>query len=75
MDENYPEALRDLNETLRLEPRHFGAWSGLGIMFEQMGSPKNALEAYREALKIYPRMQQAIAAEKRLSKISEGQGL
>lgn len=74
-DENYPEALRDLNETLRLEPRHFGAWAGLGMMFESMGSPQHALEAYREALTIYPRMQQALAAEKRLSKLSEGQGL
>ncbi|MDX1292084.1 MAG: tetratricopeptide repeat protein [Hyphomonas sp.] len=75
MDENYPEALRDLNETLRLEPRHFGAWAGLGMMFESMGSPKHALEAYREALNIHPRMQQALVAEKRLSKLAEGQGL
>ena len=75
MDENYTEALGDLNETLQLEPRHFGAWSGLGMMFESMGSPKHALEAYREAIEIYPRMQQALAAEKRLSKLAEGQGL
>ena len=75
MSENYPEALRDLNETLRLEPRHFGAWSGLGMMFESMGSPRYALEAYREAINIHPRMQQALVAEKRLSKLAEGQGL
>lgn len=75
MDENYPEALRDLNEALRLEPRHFGAWAGLGMIFESMGAPQQALEAYREAIRIYPRMQQALAAEKRLSKVAEGQGL
>ena len=75
MEENYAEALRDLNETLRLEPRHFGAWAGLGMMFESMGSPKHALEAYREAIRIHPRMQQALVAEKRLSKLAEGQGL
>ena len=45
------------------------------MMFESMGSPKHALEAYREAIEIYPRMQQALAAEKRLSKLAEGQGL
>lgn len=75
MDENYPEALRDLNEALRLEPRHFGAWAGLGMMFESLGANEQALEAYREAILIYPRMEQALSAEKRLSKVAEGQGL
>lgn len=74
-DENFPEALRDLNEALRLEPRHFGAWAGLGIMMEAMGAEKEALEAYRQALSIYPFMTEAMQAEKRLSKVAEGQGL
>ena len=74
-EENFPEALRDLNEALRLEPRHFGAWAGLGMMMETMGAQNEALEAYREALAIYPTMPQAIQAEKRLSKSAEGQGL
>tara|TARA_R110000787_G_scaffold187716_4_gene299561 strand:+ start:13520 stop:14098 length:579 start_codon:yes stop_codon:yes gene_type:complete len=74
-DENFPEALRDLNEALRLEPRHFGAWAGLGIMMETMGAEKEALEAYRQALEIYPFMTQALQAEKRLAKQAEGQGL
>ncbi|MFT5777037.1 tetratricopeptide repeat protein, partial [Hyphomonas sp.] len=73
-DENFPEALRDLNEALRLEPRHFGAWAGLGIMMEAMGAENEALEAYRQALTIYPFMTQAMQAEKRLSKVAEGQG-
>jgi tetratricopeptide (TPR) repeat protein len=74
-DENFPEALRDLNEALRLEPRHFGAWAGLGIMMETMGAEKEALDAYRQALEIYPFMTQALQAEKRLAKQAEGQGL
>ena len=74
-DENFPEALRDLDEALRLEPRHFGAWAGLGIMMETMGAEKEALEAYRQALEIYPFMTQALQAEKRLAKQAEGQGL
>ena len=74
-DENFPEALRDINEALRLEPRHFGSWAGLGIMMEAMGAEKEALEAYRQALAIYPFMTQAMQAEKRLSKVAEGQGL
>jgi tetratricopeptide (TPR) repeat protein len=74
-EENWSEALRDLNETLRLEPRHFGAWSGLGMIFESIGAEKQALEAYREALAIYPLMPAARRAEARLSKAIEGQGL
>ena len=74
-DENFPEALRDLNEALRLEPRHFGAWAGLGAMFEAMGANEQALEAWREALAIYPYMRDGLQAEKRLTKAAEGQGL
>jgi len=74
-EENFPEALRDLNETLKLEPRHFGAWAGLGSMFEAMGAKDQALEAWREALAIYPFMRDGQQAEKRLTKAAEGQGL
>ena len=74
-EENFPEALRDLNETLKLEPRHFGAWAGLGSIFEAMGAEDQALEAWREALAIYPHMREGLQAEKRLTKIAEGQGL
>ena len=74
-EENFPEALRDLNETLKLEPRHFGAWAGLGSMFEAMGADEQALDAWREALAIYPYMHDGLQAEKRLTKAAEGQGL
>ena len=74
-EENFPEALRDLNETLKLEPRHFGAWAGLGSVFEAMGAKEQALEAWREALAVYPFMRDGLQAEKRLTKAAEGQGL
>jgi len=73
--ENYPEAFRDLNEALKLEPRHFGAWLGMGIMLEALGGEKEALESYREALAIYPLMPQARFAADRLAKQAEGQEL
>ncbi|HPF24910.1 MAG: hypothetical protein R3C08_13440 [Hyphomonas sp.] len=74
-EENFPEALRDLNETLKLEPRHFGAWAGLGSVFEAMNAKEQALESWREALAIYPYMRDGLQAEKRLAKEAEGQGL
>lgn len=74
-DENYSEALRDINQTLTLEPRHFGAWTGLGIILETLGADKEALEAFREALKIYPSLPQARQGVARLRAKVEGQGL
>lgn len=71
-EENYSEALRDLNQALEAEPRHFGAWLGMGFVLEQLGGEAEALESYREALKIYPLMPQAKAAEARLSLKAEG---
>lgn len=71
-EENYPEALRDLNETLKLEPRHFGAWAGLGMLFEAMNAPEEAMEAYDKALEIYPLMPQARQAKARLRKDIDG---
>ena len=52
--ENYSEALRDVNEALRLEPRHFGAWGGLGAVLERLGSKDEAVAAYENALDLYP---------------------
>jgi tetratricopeptide (TPR) repeat protein len=73
--ENYPEAFRDLNEALRLEPRHFGAWLGMGVMLENLGGEKEALDSYRQALSIYPLMPQARFAADRLARQAEGQEL
>lgn len=71
-EENYSEALRDVNEALRLEPRHFGAWGGLGAVLESLGAEKEALEAYQKALEIYPLFPRAKSAVSRLTKEIEG---
>ncbi len=74
-DDNYAEALRDLNEALSLEPRHFGAWTGLGAILERFGSTSEALAAYREALKIHPNLAQAKQGERRLAAAADGRSL
>ena len=52
--EDYAAALRDLEQVLRLEPRHYEALAGLGVILEDLGDKKGALEAYRRALKLDP---------------------
>ncbi len=58
----------------RLNPRHFGALAGLGMIFEELGEPGKALEVYKAALAINPHMTDVKDAVKRLS-AAKGQDL
>ncbi len=62
----YGPAVRDIRQTLRLEPRHFGALAGLGMILEEVDRPADALKAYRAALAIHPWRPDVIEAIKRL---------
>jgi len=53
--DNIDGAMSDLEHTLRIEPRHFTALSGLGAILLKSGYDKRALDAYRRALDVYPR--------------------
>ena len=52
---NYPESLHDIEKTLNLEPRHFGALSGRGLVLLELDQLKGALESFESALEIYPK--------------------
>lgn len=52
--ERYGPALADIERALALEPRHFGALTGLAIILEQVGYPEDALEAWRAVKAIHP---------------------
>ncbi len=71
----YGPSIADIGKTLTLNPRHFGALSGLGMIFEEIGEPEKALEVYRAALAIHPHMEGVLASVDRLEKDVSGQDL
>src|SRR6185312_9957665 len=71
----YGRALADIREVLKREPRHFGALSGLGLILQDIGDDKQALEVYRRALAVYPRMEHIPDVVKRLEEKIEGRDI
>lgn len=52
--DDYDGSIADIERTLKLEPRHYGALAGLGAILQKSDLDKRALEAYRHALDVYP---------------------
>jgi len=51
---NFPASLNDICETVKREPRHFGAYSGLGMIRAEMGEYPRAVAAFELAKKYNP---------------------
>jgi tetratricopeptide (TPR) repeat protein len=47
-------AMADLQQALKLEPRHFSAFVAMGFILEKQGQDRRALEVFRKALLINP---------------------
>jgi tetratricopeptide (TPR) repeat protein len=75
MQKDYGHALADIREVLTREPRHFGALSGLGLILQDLGDDKHALEAYRRARSIDPHLEHVDDAIKALSEKVEGRDI
>lgn len=75
MKHDYGRSIADIREVLRLEPRHFGALTGLGLILQDIGDRKQALEVYRRALAIYPRLHGIPDIVKKLSEEVEGRDI
>ena len=54
MQGNYDASVRDIEETLLREPRHFGALSGLGQIMMRLERPRDARDAFQRTLGVYP---------------------
>ena len=68
-------AVSDIGHALELNPRHFGALSGLGMIFEELRRPQKALEVYRMVLTLHPHADGVPEAVERLEAELMGQEL
>jgi len=75
LQKDYGHALADIREVLLREPRHFGALSGLGLILQEIGDDKHALEAYRKALAIDPHLENIGDVVKTLREKVEGRDI
>lgn len=54
LKQDYAGSMRDIERTLALEPRHFGAISGMGLILMATGDRYGAMNAFEQVLKINP---------------------
>ena len=71
--EDYGLAMADLEQVLRLEPRHFSAVSGLGLILQKLGRKEQALDVFQHVLSIYPLLEEARDAVRSLRSELRGQ--
>jgi tetratricopeptide (TPR) repeat protein len=69
---DFARALSDIRHVLANEPRHFGALAGLGMIMQELGDEKRALEAFRRALEIHPRLERVPELVKSLTDTVDG---
>jgi len=66
------ESLLDIQRVLDLEPRHFGALAGRGLIYQRQKKYSAAQDSFRQALKINPGMDSVKEALKDLQKLEQG---
>ena len=71
----YDDSITDCMKVLELEPRHFGALSGLGLIYMSLDDKPAALHWFREALKQNPHMDNIRDRVEELSREVEGEAI
>jgi len=72
---DYVHSMEDIQQVLIREPRHFGALAGLGMIMQDIGDDKRALDAFRKALAVNPYLEKVPELIKTLSEKVEGRDI
>src|SRR3954463_8373573 len=75
LQNDYTRSLQDIEQVLAREPGHFGALAGLGMIMQELGDDKRALDAYRKALAINPHLEKVPELVKTLTEKVEGRDI
>jgi tetratricopeptide (TPR) repeat protein len=75
LKKDFGRSLADIHEVLAREPRHFGALSGLGIILQELGDERHALDAFRRALAVHPRLERIPDLVKKLTEKVDGRDI
>ena len=73
--DDYGDSLSDIRQTLALEPRHFGALAGFGMILQAMDKDEEAIRVYKRALEIDPRLDKVRESLEALEKETGGKGI
>jgi tetratricopeptide (TPR) repeat protein len=73
--DEYGKSLADIRRVLALQPKHFGALSGLGMIMRELGEKEKAKMAFREALAIDPYLDNVKKVLDELEKETAGQAI
>ena len=68
----FDRSVNDIIQTLKLEPRHFGALSGLGLINQAIGQNKAAIKAFEHALDLNPHLPALIEKVTKMKKLEFG---
>ena len=69
----YDESIADVERTLALEPRHFGALSGMGLIYTELDDATAALTWFEQAIEVNPHMPAIVLRAAILRKMLEGE--
>jgi len=75
LQNDYVRSMQDIQQVLTREPRHFGALAGLGMIMQEIGDEKRALDAFRKALAVNPHMEKVQESVKSLTEKVEGRDI